>query len=180
MPLTFVLPVRTWAVLDMALAFFRRAPVRIEAAQRLARPCQRLHRHLHRVGVRSEYLHVGMASPGRALLRLQICSLVSPHQLLAIELPTRMALRVGQACLAIIEVQADAEIGPLLEHEVSELLACRTYLSLLRRQQPELCPAPADGEASLRWDSRRQEFVFGEVLSRKVHQHFLRAGAAIN
>lgn len=173
------LPVRSWASLDAALAFFRATPPEVEPGQRLARHCKYLHRMLRRHGMQSKYVRIGTIAPGRLLMRLHLHGL-PPQQYLEIELPRSVARSLARACLTIIEVQTDCELGQLLDHEAEELQAARSFLSELRRQSMPVLVPEGRGRGLIAWDDTRQEYAFADPVARRVQQHYLRVGASPN
>jgi len=171
---------RTWAALDAALSFFRAAPAEIEPGQRLSRHCRLVHKRLRQAGLRADYVRIGCVAPGRALMRLHVRGQVGAKDRLEIELPRRVARSLASACLTIIEVQTDCELGQLLDHEAEELQAARTFLSELRRQGvPGLIPARR-GRGLIIWDEARQEYSFTAHVAWRVREHYLRVGASPN
>jgi hypothetical protein len=180
MLVTMSLPVRTWAALDAALEFFRTAPIEIAASRRLGKACRRLHQALARTGLRSHYVPVGVIAPGRSVLRLRVETSSETGDILPMALPVAVARGLAKACLAVICVQADPEMGRLLDHEAEEIQAARDFLSELRRQSQD--PGNAVGRVphSLHWDERRQEYGFSEPVAWQVLKHYLSAGACLN
>lgn len=180
MAVALTMTVRTWAALDASLAFFRSTPPEVEPGQRLARHCRYLHTVLRRAGLRAGYVRIGAIAPGRALMRLHLRGLLEPLQRLEVELPRQVARSLAGACLTVVEVQTDSELGQLLDHEAEELQAARVFLSELRRQSlPSLVPAKRC-RGLLRWDDARQEYAFATHVARRVQQHYLRVGASPN
>lgn len=157
MPIELCLLVRTWAALDAALAFFRLAPPQVDAGQRLAKPCRRLHRLLRAAGIRCKYDTIGLSGSGKSMLRLRIASIKPVSQTVALVVPPLVAKRVAKACLTMIEVHTDSEGAPFLEYEVDELQAARLFLGELHRQSggelPILSKKPG---CPLAWDEVRQ------------------------
>ncbi len=182
MQVTLSLPVRTWAALDAALEFFRKAPVEVAASRRMAKACRKLHQALYRAGVRSRYVPVGVVGPGRSVLRLHVKTLVGWQALVRVTLPRGIASRIARVCLTVIRVQTDPEIGRLLDHEAEEIQAARAFLSELRRQgHPALVRVGEAGpQRQLRWDERRQEFRFADPVAWRVQQYYLSVGASCN
>lgn len=174
------LPARAWAALDAALAFFRCAPGDILSARRLMRHCRFLHHLLNQSGLRSSYIRVGSVAPGRDLLRLRVHGEHSPQHPLEIKLPDKVARGLAEACLTVIEVQTDAELGHLLDHEAEELLAAKLFLSELRRTCAKRLIPHGRGQGLIVWDERRREYLFTAQAAWRVQQHFLRAGASPN
>jgi hypothetical protein len=180
MAVVLTMTVRTWAALDAGLAFFRQTPPEVEPGQRLARHCRYLHSALRRTGLRAGYVRIGAVAPGRSLLRLHVRGQLSPGQALEMELPRPVARSLARACLTIIEVQTDNELGQLLDHEAEELQAARTFLSELRRQSlPTLVPEKR-GRGLIAWDDARQEYSFTAHVAWRVQEHYLRVGASPN
>jgi hypothetical protein len=180
MAVALTMTVRTWAALDAALAFFRSAPAEIEPGQRLGRHCRYLHTLLRRSGLKAAYVRIGAIAPGRALMRLHVRGMHSPHQTLELDLPRQVAKSLAHACLTIIEVQTDCELGQLLDHEAEELQAAKAFLSELRRQaENRLVPAKR-GRGLLAWDDGRQEYSFTAHIAWRVQEHYLRVGASPN
>ncbi len=181
MLVTLSLPVRTWAALDAALEFFRTAPVEVASSRRLGRACRKLHRALSRAGVRGRYVPVGIAGPGRSVLRLHVRSLAT-GELVRITLPRGTLHAIAKVCVTVIRVQTDPEIGLLLDHEAEEIHAARAFLSELRRQgHPALVRVREAGpQRQLSWDEQRQEYGFTERVARRVQQHYLSVNAGLN
>lgn len=180
MEVKIILPTRTWAALDAGLAFFRSAPTEMTSARRLMRHCVYFHKLLQNCGLHSNYVRVGTVAPGRDLLRLHIKGNHPPRQPLEIKLPKMIARSLAEACLMVIEVQTDAELGTLLDHEAEELLAARTFLSELRRCSFKQLIPPRRAQRVIVWDKRRQEYLFTAQAAWRVQQHFLRVGASPN
>jgi hypothetical protein len=180
MEVAITLPIRTWATLDVALGFFRAAPGKL-AEGRITRHCQRLHILLRRGGIRSRYALVGTADSGKSLLRLHVQG-PPQREPWILNLPLRAAESLAEACLTIMGVQTDPQLGALLEYEAEELQAARSFLSEVRRQCPTLgrVVRRVRGPKSVRWDERGQEYVFVPPVAQRVHWHYLRVGAGVN
>ncbi|MCS6976773.1 MAG: hypothetical protein NZM31_07145 [Gemmatales bacterium] len=180
MDVKLILPARTWAALDAALAFFRTAPGDVSSAQRLRRHCCVLHNLLQRLGLRSSYVRVGSVAPGRELFRLRVRGDHGPLHPLELCLNESVARSLAVACLTIIEVQTDAELGRLLDHEAEELLAARHFLSELRKTSARKIIPLRRARGLIVWDERRREYLFTAQAAWRVQEHFLRAGASPN
>jgi hypothetical protein len=180
MEVAITLSIRTWAALDVALGFFRAAPGKL-ADGRITRQCQRLHILLRRAGIRSRYALVGTADSGKSLLRLHVQG-PPQREPWILNLPMRAAQSLAEACLTVISVQSDPQLGALLEYEAEELQAARAFLSEVRRQFPELgrVVRRVRGPKPLRWDERCQEYQFLPPVAQRVQGHYLRVGAGVN
>jgi len=181
MKLPVELPVRTWAALDAALAYFRSAPQELVELEKLARPCQRLHRAVQRAGIRHHHVRVPARWPDGCLLRLHVHCLSGMKTPIRLRIPVRTALRLARACLIVI--CSHATLGPdlLLEHEAEELLAARAFLTQLhRRGLPRHKLLRAAATPPLSWSDYRHEFDFTACLAHRLAQHALRSGAGVN
>ena len=178
---TIELPIRTWAALDVALGFFRASPGHAEGNE-LTLSSQRLHRRLRKGGIRARYLLLGTSPSGKSMLRLQVESRPPLRQPWLVNLPSRMTLRLAEACLTVIRVQTDPALGPLLDYEAEELQACRAFLSEVRRLLPPVRRVlrRLKGPPPVVWDKRHQEYVFTPPVAERVHGHYLRVGAGVN
>jgi hypothetical protein len=179
MPVTLTLSPRTWASLDAALGFFRMAPAEVAASQRLAEHCRRLHRRLHRLGIRWRYAEAGLTDWGRTLLRLQVQRQQEGSQEITLDLPQSVARSLAKACLIIIEVQSDNDDLLLLDHETEELQAAKEFLSELRRRSV-VSLVPERRRRIIRWDEAHQEYLFNPRMLQRVQDHYLRTGASPN
>jgi hypothetical protein len=179
--LTFELPIRTWAALDAALGFFRSAPGAAEGNE-LTMACQRLHRVLRRAGIKGKYQLLGTAANGKSVLRLQVMSRPPLRQPWLLPLPNRVAFYLAEACLTVLRVQTDPELGLMLDYEAEELQACRVFLTEARRQFPAVRRVfrKVRGPQPVEWDKRYQEYVFTPPVAERVHCHYLRVGAGVN
>jgi hypothetical protein len=182
MPMVLTLPVRTWAALDAALSFFRFTPMEDPTAQRRARHCRRLHHLLQRSGVRALYVPVGIGRLGKQILRLHVRCIPSLREPLALELPLPVVRSLCRVCLYVLEVQADAGVEPLVDHEAEELRSIVAFLSAVRCAGPLGCRlAPRRlGQFPLAWDERREQYALVDPIAYRLHQHYLRVGAALN
>src|SRR4051794_9991027 len=70
MPLSLCMTVRDWAVLDMAMGFFRGAPANSQAAECLAKHCRWLHKRLRQIGIKADYVSVSSPEEVHPELRL--------------------------------------------------------------------------------------------------------------
>jgi hypothetical protein len=182
MRIAITLPVRTWAALDVALAFFRSAPAEVAVHTRLTRHCRRFHQRLRHLGVCGRYVSLGTASAGKSLLRLQVDSPLGPTEPLEILLPREQARTLARACVTVIEVQTDPECGLLLDYEAEELRAAQAYLTAFRREADQLPRnlRGRSGRALLRWDDRHQEYCLARHVAERIHQSYRCAGAGLN
>ncbi len=182
MPIALTLPVRTWAAVDAALAFFRKAPPHIAAVQPLTRRCRQLHGALRRAGVRSRYRTIATLGPGKSLLRLQVACRPLVPRLLTLHFSQAVVRSLAGACLTIIAVLTDLETEVLLDHEAEELHATRAFLSELRREAtgPLALVPDRKGKHQLSWDERRREYGFTNRTAERVSQHYRRVGASLN
>jgi hypothetical protein len=181
MPIAVRLPVRTWAALDAALGFFREAPGAVAAARPLARHCRALHDALRTAGVRWQYVRISQSADGRPLFRLYVGGPYPVGHPLTLSLSPAATRALARLCLTVIEVQTDVQNGPLLDHEAEELQAARAFLTELRRQTDRAALIPLGrGRPPVCWHEQVREYDFTGRAARRMHQHYLRAGACLN
>jgi hypothetical protein len=174
------LPVRTWAALDAALAYFRMAPEELVELDKLARPCRRLHRAVQRAGIRHHHV-VLPAGFDKCLLRLHVRCLSGLRMPIRMRIPRRTALRLARCCLIVVCSHSNLGKDVLLEHEAEELLAARAFLTELHRAGVPRRMLLCGGEIPpLAWSDVRKEFDFTSALAMRLAQHALRAGVAVN
>jgi hypothetical protein len=177
-PMDLCLAIRTWAALDLGLDFFRQAPEEIRAGRVLSRHCRALRRRLRQAGLHADYRAVGTTAFGKPVQRLLVTGPLRAEDTLTINFRRETAACLAQACLMLIEVQADATLEPLLDYEAEEVLAARAFLTALRGSGLKL--ADVAGKRPLRWHRASGQYLLPPLLAARMHQHYRRAGAGLN
>lgn len=180
MSLPVALPVRTWAALDAALAFFRNGPHNLAKFFPLVRDCQDLHHKLTVLGIQHYYAAISAAADVRPHFRLHVVGTHNLRQLLRLQFSDEEARGLALACWQVIDAMTTLLDGMLLEHEVEEIESARAFLSELRRLD---CPMPfADGRGlgMLRWSDRASYYSFEARTAHRLLAAFLHQKASLN
>lgn len=179
MALSLCMTVREWAVLDMALCFFRGAPANSHAAACLAKHCRWLHKRLRQIGIKADYVSVAAPEEVHAEQRLVIDGPFDFEDELILPLPKQIVCSVAHLGLIIIETHADPSLPPMLDYEAEELLVCRQYLTELREQGIKL-KRLVGGWRRMRWHRGTRQYAFPPLVADRLHKYYRRVGAGLN
>jgi hypothetical protein len=179
MALSLCMSVRQWAVLDMAMGFFRGAPANSKSAERLAKHCRWVHKRLKQVGIKADYVSVSAPEEEHPELRLGMEGPFDFEDELVLPLPKCIICSLAYLCLVIIETHANPSLPPLLDYEAEELLVCRQFLTELRENGIKL-KTVVGGWKRMRWHHRTRQYAFPPLVADRLHKYYCRIGACLN
>jgi hypothetical protein len=171
--------VREWAVLDMAMSFFRGAPANSQAAECLAKHCRWLHKRLRQIGIKGDYVSVSSPEEDHPELRLALEGPFDFEDELILPLPKPIICSLAHLCLIVIETHTDPSLPPLLDYEAEELLVCRQFLTELREHGLKL-KRLVGGWKRMRWHPRTRKYAFPPLVASRLHKYYCRVGACLN